>query len=171
MTKAKQKTNTDIQIINPINLDHNVPSLISILGGRLALHSLRYSTRNYDMGIRGWRIIHILGFDGPSTINEVAGRVAMDQGGTSRSIAKLERRGLIIRRSDADDRRLSRVALSAEGARLHNEIAKFSHEREQHLLSKLSKQELRELDRMLTLLSDEANNMLDVDWNPDTTDL
>ena len=120
-----QKVKSQSSIENPVDLDHHLPSAIKILGGRLGIHAVRFSASKYGMGLREWRIIHILGCDGPSTISEVAERLAMDQGGTSRSIAKLESRGMLVRRSDASDRRLSRVELSTAGQHTHNEIMKL----------------------------------------------
>lgn len=171
MPRNDKKKNRSTSIENPIDLDHHLPSLIVTLGGRLGLHSLRHATRHFDMGIRQWRIIHILGCDGPSTINEVAARIAMDQGGTSRSIVKLEKSGLIIRKSDEGDRRLSRITLSPGGVKIHNDMVKFSHIREKKLMARLSKKEQRELVRMLTFISEDINEMLNDDWIPNSSEL
>ncbi len=150
-------------IMNPVDPAEHIPAKLLTLTSRIALHATRAAARPLGMSIREWRIIQVLGALGASTINEAANSIAMDFGGTSRAITTLEQKGLIKRLSDEDDRRVSRVELTEEGRKLHNEIVVFAHEREQKLLSRLKPEERTELMRMLTLLESSVTDMLTED--------
>lgn len=150
-----------------IDLDKHIPALLLVLGGRVALHAVREAARDLDMDLRQWRVIQILGALGPSTISEVSNRVAMDQGGTSRAIAALERRGLIERRLDEADRRRSIAVLTDAGWEMQEEITTFALAREERLLNTLTAAEREQLTGMLHRLIDSADDMLNNHWRPD----
>lgn len=145
---------------NPIDLDLHLPSQIQTLGNKISLHALRGIARPANLDLREWRIILILGAQGKSTINEVADRVAMDRGGTSRAISRLEDRGLVNRFQDANDRRRSLVALSTTGIKLHDKLSKFAHEREKDILRNLSSKEHADLGKTLGSLIARIDTML-----------
>ena len=108
----------------------------------------------------------MLGGDGRLTIFGIADRIAMDRGGTSRSVARLEKRGLVIRQDDPSDRRRSYVALTDEGWAIHDEIARFALAREERLLKNFSPGESARLRRYLSALLAEADAMIAEGWSP-----
>ena len=76
---------------NPrVDMDSHIPALFVILGGKIGLHAMRHHARGLGLDLREWRIVQVLGSDGRSTIFAIADRIAMDRGGTSRSVARLE---------------------------------------------------------------------------------
>ena len=149
-----------------VDFDSHLPALLSTLSNKIGLHALRACARKLNLDLREWRAIQVLGMYGKSTINEVVDRVAMDQGGTSRAIARMEDRGLLARESDATDRRRSLVELTKQGIKLHREIAQFALEREKHLLRRLSTSDCVKLKKILTILIQEADDMLNENWLP-----
>ena len=108
----------------------------------------------------------LLGGAGRLTIFGIADRIAMDRGGTSRSVARLEKRGLILRRDDPSDRRRSHVELTNEGRAVHDEIARFALAREQRLLRNFSAGDSARLRRYLNALVAEADAMIAEGWAP-----
>ena len=149
-----------------VDIDRHLPALIAILGGKLSRHALREFGRGVDLDFRQWRALHILGHDGPSTIIHVANRLAMDQGGVSRAIASLEKRGLVERRADAHDRRKSIVSLTPGGIEMHEKTAAYSNARERRLLKPLSAKDQKHLKKMLCVLIDELDVMIEEEWRP-----
>jgi DNA-binding MarR family transcriptional regulator len=145
---------------NPVDPISHIPARLLTLTSKIALHATRTAARPLGMSIREWRIIQILGANGPSTINEAASSIAMDFGGTSRAITTLEGKGLVHRLSDEDDRRVSRVELTEQGRKIHNEIAVFAHEREKKLLSRFKPEDQKEFERLLTLLDASVAELL-----------
>ena len=149
-----------------VDMDSHIPALFVTLGGKIGLHALRHHARARGLDLREWRIIQVLGGDGRSTIFAVADRIAMDRGGTSRSVARLENRGLVTRQDDPSDRRRSYVELTDEGWAVHDEIARFALAREERLLRNFSTGDSARLRRYLNALAAEADAMIAEGWSP-----
>ncbi len=145
---------------NPVDLNKHLPSLLSLLGNKFALHATRVGARPMELDLREWRIILVLGARGRSTVNEIAEAIFMDQGGTSRTIGRLEARGLVSRQEDKDDRRRSFIDLTTQGILTHNKIADFAHEREKRLLAHLSEEDRDTLNLTLLSLIDQMDLLL-----------
>ena len=149
-----------------VDLDSHLPALLFALGAKISLHAQRESARGLGLDMCEWRTIQILGRDGASTINHVADRIAMDRGGTSRAIARLEARGLVLRRRSADDRRRSIVSLSAAGIGLCDDVSNFANARAERLVRCLTVSEAATLTDMLQRLDAEISEMLESSWRP-----
>ena len=150
-----------------VDLKSHVPALFVTLGVKIGRHADRHHARLLGFDLREWRIIQITGAGGRSTILEVADTLGMDRGGTSRSIARLEERGLLTRQDDPKDRRRSFVELTRDGWALYDEIVQFALAREQRLLRKFSADEQAVLRDMLNIVHAEADEMLAEGWVPD----
>lgn len=150
-----------------VDLDSHIPALLFALGSKIALHAQRESARALGVDMCEWRSVQILGADGPSTINQVADRIAMDRGGTSRAIARLERRGLVARQPDPEDRRKSVVSLTGAGRRMQEQVAAFANAREERLTRGLTRTERAELAALLGRLESEIDEMLESRWRPE----
>ncbi|MGV9773148.1 MarR family winged helix-turn-helix transcriptional regulator [Streptosporangium sp. NPDC003464] len=60
--------------------------------------------------------LYVLDRPDPPTLRELAGRIDRSVSATSRLVDRLVRRGLVGRHSDPGDRRVRRIALTADGA-------------------------------------------------------
>jgi MarR family transcriptional regulator, organic hydroperoxide resistance regulator len=60
--------------------------------------------------------------DGPQTLGKLGLSIGLSPTSVTRVVDRLERRGLVSRRRDSDDRRLVRLNLEPEGERLIGEI-------------------------------------------------
>lgn len=144
-----------------VNLDIHLPALLFALGSKISQHANRQSARPLKLDMCEWRVIQILGRDGPASINQVADRIAMDRGGTSRAITRLEERELILRRRDPADRRRSTVELTGTGWVMQEHIATFANQRELDLTQALTADEKVKLIRLLKNLDVQIDVMLD----------
>ncbi len=149
-----------------VDMDSHIPALFVTLGGKIGLHAMRHHARGLGLDLREWRILQVLGGDGRSTIFGIADRIAMDRGGTSRSVARLEKRGLVTRTDDPSDRRRSYVQLTDEGWAVHDEIARFALAREARLLRNFSPGDSARLRKFLNALVAEADEMIAEGWAP-----
>lgn len=152
---------------NPtVDLDNHIPALLFALGAKISLHAQRENARELGLDMCEWRTIQILGLDGVSTINNVADRIAMDRGGTSRAIARLEKRGLVQRHGSTQDRRTSSVELTLIGTGLHEKVASFANARAERLTRELSVDEINALTGILKKLDLEISEMVLTHWRP-----
>jgi DNA-binding MarR family transcriptional regulator len=73
--------------------------------------------------------LHELDTDAPLSQGDLARRLRLEKSSVSRMAAEMERKGLLVRERDPDNRRLYRLRLTDEGRALHAEIASMFHER------------------------------------------
>lgn len=86
---------------------------------------------------------------------ELARAVALSSGGATRLIDRLEATGLVARRTDARDRRVVRVDLTAEGRDvLHAALAVHLDGLERHLAGPLAPNELAALENAVRSVRD-----------------
>ncbi len=149
-----------------IDLNAHIPALCLALGGRVALHAKRHNAQQLGLDLTEWRIIHVLGATGRTTIFDIADRIAMDRGGTSRAISRMEKNEILLREDDPADRRKSFVKLTRQGWKLHDQIIEFSLAREERLLQALPADERAQLRKLLRTLIHEAESMLEEQWTP-----
>ena len=147
MTSPTQATSTEI-----FDLERLVPYRLSVLSNRISGAIAGEYHRRYGLAITEWRVMAVLGrFPGLSA-REVTERTAMDKVAVSRAVARLLERSLVKREIHGDDRRRSVLTLSADGLRVHNEVAPMVLECERQLLSPLSEEERAQLDRLIEKL-------------------
>ncbi len=147
-----------------MHLDSHVPALLVILGSKMGAHATRHSARKFGLDLTEWRIVQILGSEGRSSIINIADTIGIDRGGASRSIARLEDRGFIARHGDTSDRRKSFVDLTEDGRELFHDISQFALVREERLLRRLKPSERSQLRRLLSVLIEEADQMMKEEW-------
>jgi len=149
-----------------VDLDSHVPALLFALGPKISLHAQRENARELGLDMCEWRAVQILGRDGAASINQIADRISMDRGGTSRAISRLEGRGIVRRETAARDRRKSLIDLTQAGQDLQQRVAQFAIEREKRLLQNISETDRATLSRLLKHLTAEADVMLAMNWRP-----
>ena len=87
-----------------------------------------------EPGIPASRICHVIGFD---------------KGPVSRTLAMLQKRGLVTIRTAPDDGRTHSISLTARGRATHDKVIVAALERERRLLSCLNKDEREALIGLL----------------------
>lgn len=93
----------------------------------------------------------LLGLEEPVPMRSLAQDMACDASNVTGLADRLERLGLVERAADPVDRRVKRLGLTAEGARLRTELAKAVAD-ESAAMARLTIAERRELERLLDTL-------------------
>jgi DNA-binding MarR family transcriptional regulator len=88
------------------------------------------------------------------TLATLSRRLLVTAGNVTGLVARAERDGLVLRRADKADRRLSRVHLTAKGRLLVAELVPLHGEHLSRLLGGLDGKERRDLHRLLGKLRD-----------------
>jgi DNA-binding MarR family transcriptional regulator len=116
-------------------------------------------TREFGLSIPEWRVMANLGRFGPLNAGELAERSSLDKPKVTRALQRLEARGLTERGVVATDRRQVRLTLTRRGRLMFRQIAALALDWETRLLSCLDDGERRKLDRILTKLTQRAEDM------------
>jgi MarR family 2-MHQ and catechol resistance regulon transcriptional repressor len=92
----------------------------------LRVHAER-SLEGIDMCLSDFAILELLLNRGPQPVNTIGQRIQLTSGSVTTAVDRLEERGLVVRSSDAADRRSRIVSLTPDGCKCIGEI--FGHHR------------------------------------------
>lgn len=116
-------------------------------------------TKQFGLSIPEWRVLANLGRFGPLNAGELAERSSLDKPKVTRALQRLEARGLTQRAIVTADRRQVRLTLTRRGRLQFRQIAALALEWEAELLGVLSAADRTALDRILTRLMRQAEDM------------
>ena len=107
---------------------------------------------HFGVSLSEWRILAIVGNEGPIHASAIADRGLLEKPHISRLVARLVARGNIQCRSDVQDARRTWLELTEKGFVLFDAISAISIQRDALFLTALSPAEARSLDRLLAKL-------------------
>ncbi|WP_281320830.1 MarR family winged helix-turn-helix transcriptional regulator [Iodidimonas sp. MBR-22] len=140
------------QVSEKTNLPDHMPYQLVHVSALLSLGVSRLFLSRFDLGIREWRVIAILGHYGPSSASDLVGRAAFDKATVSRAIKQLERNGMVGRCAHPTDARRQLIYLTEKGVDLHDRVAPVSIMRKRIVESALSEKERESLRVILEKL-------------------
>ena len=135
-----------------LKLDDYLPYRLSVAANAVSELIARAYKARFGITIPQWRLIAVLGEDGPSTQAHLCARTVMDKVTVSRAAAALVDRGLVSRAPNRDDGRSHRLGLTAAGAALYAEVAPLALAYEAELLESFSGPELAAAQDLLRRL-------------------
>ncbi len=135
-----------------LDLDRFLPYRLSVLSNRVSDAIAKAYSDRFGLTIPEWRVMAVLGGTSGLSAREVAERTAMDKVQVSRAVDALVRARRVARQADALDGRIQRLALSARGRAIYDEVVPLALHLEEVLLSALSSTERRSLDALLKKL-------------------
>jgi DNA-binding MarR family transcriptional regulator len=137
--------------------------LLGAISNVLATGGSRLYRRGFGIGLAEWRLMWVLGYEGPLNAHRASQIMGVDKAATSRSVAELYRRGLVTVTLNPADTRQRTIELSDSGRALHSRIMVVSRERERRLASAFSQEELELLTKLLVRLHAHAPCVNDFD--------
>jgi DNA-binding MarR family transcriptional regulator len=114
-----------------------------------------------DITVRQWRVLLCLCTQGAASVQRIADFCRYDKSQVSRAVVQLEVRGLVMVRSHVHDRRSVEVSVSEEGQAVYDRALPLSTSRQARLTSCLSAKDIKDLDRLLDVLTQQAELLLD----------
>ena len=138
-------------------LDRFLPYRLSVLSNTVSPAIANRYTERFDLRIPEWRVLAVLGMQPGLSAAEVAARTAMDAVAVSRAVTRLIKQGRLERSYHSTDRRRSELRLSEQGQRVYEEIVPIARAYEGALLERLDESQRFELDRLLKLLTQQAD--------------
>ncbi|MEM7431180.1 MAG: MarR family transcriptional regulator [Pseudomonadota bacterium] len=133
-------------------LDEFLPYRLSVLSHSVSTTIARTYEKQFGLSMPEWRVIAILGRSPGLSAVEVADRTMLDKVAVSRAVTKLLKNGRIEREFADADRRRSILQLSAEGQRVHDEVAPLAMAFEKQLLEVIEADDLATFDRVIDAL-------------------
>lgn len=132
---------------------------LAVLSNRLALRATRHLSETDGLLLTEWRVLALIGSEGPTTVSAIAARAAIDKSWISRSVRRLISRGLVRSESDGRDLRKTLVTLTRAGKIVYERGAAASAERNAAVLSALTPGERVVLFELLTRLDAKVDEL------------
>jgi DNA-binding MarR family transcriptional regulator len=142
-----------------LRLDAYLPYRLSVASNAVSGLIARSYQDRFGLSVPQWRLICVLAEDGGLTQGQIVARTVMDKVTVSRAAQQLLKRRLVERSDHHADGRSHVLALTAEGAGLHAEIAPLALAYEAALISGLAPDEVALLKRLLARLQAAAGQL------------
>jgi DNA-binding MarR family transcriptional regulator len=139
-----------------LDLDRFLPYRLSVLSNRVSDAIARQYSDRFGLSIPEWRVMAVLGGSPDLSARDVAERTAMDKVQVSRAVDSLAGAGRVARTPDRGDGRVMRLALSAKGRAIYDEVVPLALHLEEMFLSALSPAERRQFDALMAKLALQA---------------
>lgn len=132
-----------------LKLDAFLPYRLSVASNRVSNAIATSYQALFGLRIAEWRLVAVLAEDGAMSQQALGVRTRMDKVTVSRAAIALADRGLVGRTPNPDDQRSHLLALTADGAALHAQVAPKALELERRIFATLSAAEREALRAML----------------------
>lgn len=145
--------------IEALKLDVFFPYRLAVLSSTISKAIAQAYEEVFELSIPEWRVIAVLANSPGLSANQIAQVSAMDKVAVSRAVNNLLKNGRISRNFASDDRRRSVLNLSPEGRKIYKRIVPLALSYEQRLLEALSPAEISTLDKIVSKLQTQANDL------------
>ena len=140
-----------------LDLDRFLPYRLSVLSNRVSSAIAKIYSERFKLTIPEWRVMAVLGGTSGLSARDLAERTAMDKVQVSRAVDTLVRARRVGRSADAADGRIQRLALTAKGRAIYDEVVPLALHLEEVFLSALSPTERGQLDALMAKLARRAH--------------
>jgi len=105
-----------------LDLDRYVPAFITFIANKLSNSATVRYQRNFGVNVTEWRIMSLLAIEPGIPASRICQVIGFNKGPVSRTLAVMQRRGLIAIRTDPDDGRTHSISLTARGRATHDKV-------------------------------------------------
>jgi len=124
-----------------LDLNRYVPAFVTFIANKLSNSATVFYQRNFGVNVTEWRIMSLLAIEPGIPASRICHVIGFDKGPVSRTLALMQKRGLVTIRTDPNDGRSHSITLTAKGRTTHDKVIVAALERERRLLSCLKKDE------------------------------
>ena len=155
-----RRTDCGSAMSKKLDLEELVTFRLSRLADSLERAATLAYGQSHELNLTAWRTLAILSQHEPTTAQDISRRSRIDKGWISRSVAKLESRGLLVRTPHGTDNRRVLLGLTDAGRHLVTQLAPLSKQRHETLLSVLGEDQRRAFLDSLDLIQRQVDRML-----------
>lgn len=136
-----------------------------------AMNELRRSLSRHDlwdhlfaevggsMDRSGAMLLQILAYENNPRMLDMAKRLGIEAPSVTRKVQQLEELGYVVRTTDPEDKRASRLALTQKGKKIVDKLQVVKRKYFATVLEEWSKDDLHELARLIDKLAENARNI------------
>lgn len=143
-------------LLSPSHLDELFLFRVTRLLATAGAPVIRWCEGRHNITRREWRLIAALAHQGPMLSSELADRVHLERGPTSKAVTDLVHKKLATRTPRPGDRRSVEITLTQEGLDIYNDLFPEVTRLNRRLLEGLTEQELDQLDSFFERLQRNA---------------
>jgi len=107
----------------PLKLEQFLPYQLNVVASLVSQALSRVYARRYGIGVPEWRVLVTLGQFQVMTAKAIGAHTHMHKTKVSRAVALLEKRRLLARRPNREDKREAFLSLTAAGRTMYEELA------------------------------------------------
>jgi DNA-binding MarR family transcriptional regulator len=144
----------------PLKLEQFLPYQLNVVASLVSLALSRVYARRYRIGVPEWRVLVTLGQYGVMTGKAIGAHTHMHKTKVSRAVALLEKRKLLVRRSNRDDMRESFLSLTTGGRAMYEELAPHALDFAHRLTEILTPADREAFDRAVKQLTDRSTQLV-----------
>jgi DNA-binding MarR family transcriptional regulator len=144
----------------PLRLEHFLPYQLNVVASLVSQALSRVYARRYRIGVPEWRVLVTLGQYGVMTGKAIGAHTHMHKTKVSRAVALLEKRRLLLRRSNHADMRESFLSLTAGGRAMYEEVAPHALDFARRLIEILPPADRDAFDRALRRLTERSAQLV-----------
>jgi DNA-binding MarR family transcriptional regulator len=132
-----------------LDLNRYVPAFVTFIANKLSNSATVFYQRNFGVNVTEWRIMSLLAIEPGIQASRICHVIGFNKGPVSRTLATMQKRGLVTIRTAPDDGRSHSISLTARGRATHDKVIVAAFDRERRLLSCLNKDEREVLIELL----------------------
>jgi DNA-binding MarR family transcriptional regulator len=144
----------------PLKLEQFLPYRLNVVASLVSQALSRVYARRYRIGVPEWRVLVTLGQFGVMTGKAIGSHTHMHKTKVSRAVALLEKRKLLVRRTNRADMRESFLSLTANGRAIYQELAPHALEFARRLTDILTPGDREAFDRALQRITERSAQLV-----------
>jgi DNA-binding MarR family transcriptional regulator len=143
-----------------LELDTFLPYRLNVLASVVSQGLSGIYAERYGLGIPEWRVLATLGQFGSITAKDIGAHSHMHKTKVSRAIASLTQRRFVNRRINRRDLREAFVSLTREGEAIYADLVPIAQNFASELAAGFTDEERRQLDLLLSRLTEQSHRLL-----------
>jgi DNA-binding MarR family transcriptional regulator len=144
----------------PLKLETFLPYQLNVVSSLVSLALSRVYARRYGIGVPEWRLLVTLGQYGVMTGKTIGAHTHMHKTKVSRAVALMEKRRLVTRRANRDDKREAFLSLTGSGRAMYEEVAPHALDFAERLMQILDPADRAAFHRALRQLTERSAELV-----------
>jgi DNA-binding MarR family transcriptional regulator len=144
----------------PLKLEQFLPYQLNVVSSLVSQALSRVYAQRYGIGVPEWRVLVTLGQFPMMTAKAIGAHTHMHKTKVSRAVAILEKRRLLGRRSNRDDKREAFLSLTAAGRNIYEELAPHALDFAKRLTEILTSDDREAFNRALAQLTARSTELV-----------